>query len=61
MIFQWSKGIVSPQKNMEGPLYKYFYKLWGTVLRGGLIIRSCQGLGSFTNAFSSNLKIAYKS
>ena len=30
---------------------------WATALHGGLIIRSCQGLVSFTNAFSSNLKI----
>ena len=29
---------------------------WGTVLHGGSMIRSCQGQGSFTNAFSSNLK-----
>ena len=28
----------------------------GTVLHGGLIIKSCQGQGSFTNVFSSNLK-----
>ena len=29
---------------------------WGTLLHEGLMIRSCQGQGSFTNAFSSNLK-----
>ena len=29
---------------------------WGTVLHEGLMIRSWQGQGSFTNAFSSNLK-----
>ena len=29
---------------------------WATAPHGGLIIRSCQGLVSFTNAFSSNLK-----
>ena len=28
---------------------------WGSVLHGGLI-RSCQERGSFTNAFSNNLK-----
>ena len=28
----------------------------GVVLHGGLMNRSCQGPGSFTNAFFSNLK-----
>ena len=28
----------------------------GTVLHGGLMIRSCQGQGSFTNAFLNNPK-----
>ena len=46
---------------MEGPFYKYFSwqmgdKFWGAVLHVGLIIKSCQGWGSFTNAFFSNLK-----
>ena len=30
--------------------------LWGTVLHGGLMIRSSHRQGSFTNAFCSNLK-----
>ena len=30
--------------------------LWGAVLYGTLMIRSCQERGSFTNAFSCNLK-----
>ena len=34
-------------------------KFWGAILLGGLMIRSCQGLGTFTNAFSSNLKTVY--
>ena len=29
---------------------------WGSVLHGGLMIRSCQERGSFTNAFSNNLE-----
>ena len=32
---------------------------WGAVLHEGLMIRSCQGWGSFSNAFSSNLKTVY--
>ena len=64
MIFQWNKGIVSPHENMEGPFCKYFSwemgdKFLGAVLYGGLMIRSCQGWGSFTNAFSSNLETVY--
>ena len=56
MIFQWSKCL-SP-KNMERPFYKYFSwqmgdKFLGAVLHGGLMIRSCQGWRSFTNAFFS--------
>ena len=67
MIFQWSKGMLSPPpKNMEGPFYKSFSWqmgaiFWEAVLHGGLMIRSCQMWGSFTNAFSSNLKTVYKS
>ena len=30
--------------------------LWETVLHGGLMVRSCHRQGSFTSAFSSNLK-----
>ena len=64
MIFQWSKGIVAPPKKTWSDLFiNTFHGRWGTifffwwaVLHGGLMIRSCQGWGSFTNAFSSNLK-----
>ena len=35
----------------------YFGKIYGGVVQhGGLMIRSCQGRDSFTNAFSSNPK-----
>ena len=34
-------------------------KFWGAVLHGGLMIISCQGWGSFRNAFSNNLKTVY--
>ena len=34
----------------------FWTNLLGAVLYRGLIMRSCQGLGSFTNAFSSNVK-----
>ena len=50
---------------MEGLFYKNFLCemgdkfLEGAVLDEGLMIRSCQGWGSFTNAFSSNLKTVY--
>ena len=69
MIFPWSKGIVSPKKIkikkiMEGPFYKYFLwqmgnKYLGAVPHGGATVKSCLGWGSFTNAFSSNLKTVY--
>ena len=36
--------------NVFGQIY------WGAVLRRGLMIRSCQGQGSFANALFSNLK-----
>ena len=32
-----------------------FFSFGWAVLHGGLMIRTCQGWGSFTNAFSSNL------
>ena len=36
---------------------KFWGKIyWGTVLHGGLMIRSYHGQGSFRNAFSSDLK-----
>ena len=35
--------------NFWGKIY------WVTVLHGELMIRSCHGQGSFTNAFSNNL------
>ena len=53
------------QKSMEGPFYKNFSCqmgdkfLGGAILDEGLMIKSCQGWGSFTNAFSSNLKTVY--
>ena len=55
-----------PPKNMEGLFCKSFslqmgVKCCGNVLHGGLTIRSYQGWGSFTNAFSSNLKTVHKS
>ena len=37
MIFQWSKDIVSPQKNMEGPFYIYFSWQMGTQMLGALL------------------------
>ena len=50
MIFQWSKGIVAPPKNMERLFYKYF--LWqigdrfsGAVLRGGLMTNHAKSRG----------------
>ena len=73
MIFQWSKGIVSPLLKYEG---NFFYKnnfrgRWGNkilganfrggvaVLCGGLMIRLYQGWGNFTNVLSRNLKTVY--
>ena len=57
---------VSPQKTWRDLFINTFHGRWrtnfgGAVLHGGLIIRSCQGWGSFTNVFSSNLKTVYKS
>ena len=44
---------------MEGPFLKAFHGRWGAIywgaaLHGGLMIRSCQRRGSFTNTFFSN-------
>ena len=38
----------------EGKGWKIY---WGAVLHGPLMIRLCEGRGSFTNAFFSNLEI----
>ena len=57
MIFQWSKGLVfPPQKTWRDLFINTFHGRWGTILHGKLMIRLFQGWGSFTNAFSSNLK-----
>ena len=48
-IFFW-KLFVADRGHFYGKIY------WGTALHGGLMIRSCHRQGSFTNAFSSNLK-----
>ena len=53
MIFQCNNGILSSRKVLRYFLLEQIYE--GAVLHGGLMIRSCQGLGSFTNAFFSNL------
>ena len=70
LFFQWSKGNVSPQEIRRDLFLKALHDRWGggggfwgwgAVLHRGLMIGSCQGWESFTNAFSSNLKNAYKS
>ena len=50
MIFQWSKGIVSPHKVWRDLFLKTFHGKWGTnywgsVLNGKSMIRSCQRQG----------------
>ena len=42
--------------NSRGEKNCFVQIYWGTVLHGGLMIRSWEWQGSFTNAFSSNLK-----
>ena len=45
--------------NNEGA-YIHGGQILGAVLHGRLMIRSCQGWGSFTNVLSGNLKTLYK-
>ena len=45
--------------NNEGA-YIHGGQILGAALHGRLMIRSCQGWGSFTNALSGNLKTLYK-
>ena len=51
----WKIGDIFFFGEREGQIY------WEAVLHGCLMIRSCQGRESFTNAFSTNLKtVNYK-